>query len=60
MKTTSLLITFLLFSLVTFGQTDKPACKDAEPSYLGRMKGFYIAKTNKSLKQIWKTPESTK
>ncbi len=33
----------ILFSfLVSYSQTDKPACKSAEPSYLGRMKGFYI------------------
>lgn len=32
----------LFISLVSYCQTDKPECKDIEPSYLGRMKGFII------------------
>jgi outer membrane protein OmpA-like peptidoglycan-associated protein len=42
MKTIQLITIILLYTLVSYGQTDKPACKDSEPSYLGRMKGFYI------------------
>jgi outer membrane protein OmpA-like peptidoglycan-associated protein len=42
MKSSTLLISILFISLVSFSQTDKPACKNIEPSYLGRMKGFYI------------------
>ncbi len=37
-----ILITFLFFSLASYSQTDKADCKNIEPSYLGRMKGFFI------------------
>jgi outer membrane protein OmpA-like peptidoglycan-associated protein len=42
MKKTALLIAILYISQFSFGQTDKPACKSIEPSYMGRMNGFYI------------------
>jgi outer membrane protein OmpA-like peptidoglycan-associated protein len=42
MKSTTLLTALLLFSVISYSQTDKPDCKNIEPSYLGRMKGFFI------------------
>jgi len=42
MKGIQLLIIFVLYSMVSIGQTDKPDCKDAEPTYIGRMKGFFL------------------
>jgi len=42
MKRTTLLTAILFFTLISYSQTDKPDCKNIEPSYLGRMKGFYL------------------
>lgn len=42
MKSTTLLAAILFFTLTSYSQTDKPDCKNIEPSYLGRMKGFFL------------------
>ncbi len=42
MRKLILLIILGCSSLLSVGQTDKPECKGAEPSYLDRMKGFYL------------------
>lgn len=42
MRKVILLLILASTSLFSMGQTDKPDCKEAEPSYLDRMKGFYL------------------
>ena len=42
MKQMQLLIILALYSMICLGQTDNPDCKDSEPSYIGRMKGFFL------------------
>jgi len=37
-----MVFSMFLYSVLAFGQSDKPGCKEVEPLYMNRMQGFYI------------------
>ena len=48
MKKLLFLLIPVFYATVAIGQTDDPSCKNAEPTYLNRIPGYYIAQCQES------------